>query len=431
MIWRWIRRGAHTREAASAFLDGELSPRRADAFRRNLRASPDLQAYVEELQETKHLLREMPEALPSRSFALSAAQAARLRDPRLARGAAPVPRAQTGLRAAVAFSTVAAAALLAVVTVDLTSDNSTPVVTAVEQAVTAIPQANPDGVRSTASTRPAPSPTSDTPAQTASGTPAQTANVAAQETPAPQSAAAAPVAEAQEAAVAAVPASEPDTAPDVDPAPETDATVDADTVKPPTDAVSTDAAVAAREETPESEDGADAAQADGSATGPSQGAATTNETPAPVDQASNDQAPSDQAPSDQANVAPATTETGNDSVSNDSVSAEAAAETSDEATPPPNAPAAPAVDADAAGPAAASSADVGDGTVGPAPSPSPVAGARSTPPAPEAEAQPALATVVDAGAGSDADWLLALEIGLGLLLGLGLGAAMWQGLRRT
>ena len=222
MIWRWIRRGTQTQEAASAYLDGELSPRRADAFRRKLHASPDLQTYVEELRESRRLLRELPEAVPARSFTLSAAQAARLRDPRLARRALPAARTQTGLRAAVAFSTVAAAALLAVVAVDLTEGGSMPAAGIVEQSLAALPQPNPDGARSTDTPRPAPSSTSATPARTADST--------TQETPLAQSAAPVPVAESQETAVAAVPAREPDADPEMDTTPETIAAVETDAV---------------------------------------------------------------------------------------------------------------------------------------------------------------------------------------------------------
>ena len=104
---------------ASAYADGELSAARRDAFRHELILSPELRQEVEDLRATKAVLASLPAAEPRRTYTLTSSQAGRRARPRPRAGGA----ALAGMRTAAAVSTIAIAALAAVVTVDFTADD--------------------------------------------------------------------------------------------------------------------------------------------------------------------------------------------------------------------------------------------------------------------------------------------------------------------
>ena len=116
MIRRLFHRRNRWMDDASAYVDGELSAARRDAFRHELVISPELRQEVEDLRATKAVLASLPAAEPRRTYTLTPAQAGRRARPR------PRGGALAGMRTAAAVSTIAIAALAAVVTVDLTSD---------------------------------------------------------------------------------------------------------------------------------------------------------------------------------------------------------------------------------------------------------------------------------------------------------------------
>lgn len=135
MPWR---RGPDWFDEASAYVDGELSSEQVVAIERELQRSTSLRAYVEDLRAVQATLQALPEPVPRRSYILSAADAERLRPGFGRRGGAAQGAGRSGgifaslaggwttMRVAATFSTVATAALVAVVLVDLTVDDGLP-----------------------------------------------------------------------------------------------------------------------------------------------------------------------------------------------------------------------------------------------------------------------------------------------------------------
>jgi anti-sigma factor RsiW len=97
----WFRRSEHPEEQLSAYIDGELGGRQAEAVARHLTACPQCSEALEELRGTKTMLSVLPREAPSRSFVLG---------PEHARPAAPA-RAQPR-RSSFSFAPAVAATLL-------------------------------------------------------------------------------------------------------------------------------------------------------------------------------------------------------------------------------------------------------------------------------------------------------------------------------
>ena len=66
----WFRRSAHPEEELSAYVDGELGERARRAVERHLATCEACSSLLQELRETKSLLRELPQVGPRRSLAL-------------------------------------------------------------------------------------------------------------------------------------------------------------------------------------------------------------------------------------------------------------------------------------------------------------------------------------------------------------------------
>ena len=140
MIRRFMpwSRGPNWFDEASAYVDGELSSEQVVAIERELQRSPSLRAYVGDLRAVQVTMQAMPEPVPRRSYTLSAADAERLRPGYRHGGGRDLGAGRTGgifasfagglstIRLAATFSTVATAALVAVVLVDLTVDEGLP-----------------------------------------------------------------------------------------------------------------------------------------------------------------------------------------------------------------------------------------------------------------------------------------------------------------
>ncbi len=124
MIGRVFRRTTDWREQASAFVDGELPARGQAAFRRRLDASAEIREYVRDLQDAKAALGRMPDLTPRRSYTLSPALAATTRRSAAPQAFGAVGRGIAALRMASMVSSVAVAALVAVIVVDMTQDGS-------------------------------------------------------------------------------------------------------------------------------------------------------------------------------------------------------------------------------------------------------------------------------------------------------------------
>lgn len=69
----WFRRREHDEEQLSAYLDGELDARQSNAVERHLASCDPCRALLEEMRETRSLLRNLPAEAPSRSFVLGPA----------------------------------------------------------------------------------------------------------------------------------------------------------------------------------------------------------------------------------------------------------------------------------------------------------------------------------------------------------------------
>ena len=110
--WRFWRRGGALRADASAFLDGELTPRERGDFEAELERSPELREYLDDLSIMRAELGVLREAQPRRSLELSGVDIAP-QTPRLI--AAPeAPAAPLRLRFAALGAAAAIAALAAV-----------------------------------------------------------------------------------------------------------------------------------------------------------------------------------------------------------------------------------------------------------------------------------------------------------------------------
>ncbi len=66
----WFRRSEHPEEQLSAYLDGELNARQANAVERHLAGCVACSALLEELRSAKSMLAAMPRETPRRSFVL-------------------------------------------------------------------------------------------------------------------------------------------------------------------------------------------------------------------------------------------------------------------------------------------------------------------------------------------------------------------------
>ncbi len=66
----WFRRSAHLEDELSAYVDGELGSRARRAVEKHLASCEECSTLLQELQDTKSLLRELPEGRPSRALTL-------------------------------------------------------------------------------------------------------------------------------------------------------------------------------------------------------------------------------------------------------------------------------------------------------------------------------------------------------------------------
>jgi anti-sigma factor RsiW len=81
----WFRRSEHPEEQLSAYLDGELSARQAEAVERHLGGCAACSALLEELRAAKSMLAAIPRETPRRSFVLGPEHAPERADTRLQR----------------------------------------------------------------------------------------------------------------------------------------------------------------------------------------------------------------------------------------------------------------------------------------------------------------------------------------------------------